>query len=294
MNIGLIDVDSHNFPNLALMKLSAYHKAKGDNVEWWNGLKTYDVVYQSKVFDDTYSQDIEYCINADEIIKGGTGYDLKNVLPDEVEHIYPDYTIYSGGGTTAYGFLTRGCPRHCPFCIVSEKEGNTHTVADIGEFWKDQKYIELLDANILASKDREKHLLSLADTGAYVDFNQGLDVRLMDRDTAALIGNIKLKDIHFAWDNPGDQATIDGLELYAKYSQKKIHGSYATVYVLTNFGSTHEQDLERIYRLREMGYDPYVMIYDKPSAPKITKRLQRWCNNRYIFKSCENFEDYKI
>lgn len=98
MNIGLIDVDSHNFPNLALMKLSAYHKAKGDNVEWWNGLKHYDLVYQSKVFDDTYSQDIEYCINADEIIKGGTGYDLKNVLPDQVEHIYPDYTLYSGGG----------------------------------------------------------------------------------------------------------------------------------------------------------------------------------------------------
>lgn len=167
-------------------------------------------------------------------------------------------------------------------------------MADIGEFWKGQKYIELLDANILASRDREKHLLSLADTGAYVNFNQGLDVRLVDRDTAALIGNIKLKDIHFAWDNPGDQATLEGLELYAKYARKKIHGSYATVYVLTNFGSTHVQDLERIYRLREMGYDPYVMIYDKPNAPKITKRLQRWCNNRYIFKACENFEDYKI
>lgn len=211
-----------------------------------------------------------------------------------MEHIYPDYELYSGDGNRAYGFLTRGCFRNCPFCIVSEKEGNTHTVADIGEFWKGQKYIELLDANILASRDREKHLLSLADTGAYVSFNQGLDVRLMDRDTAALIGNIKLKDIHFAWDNPGDQATIYGLELYAKYSRKKPHGSYATVYVLTNFGSTHEQDLERIYRLRGMGYDPYVMIYDKPNAPKITIRLQRWCNNRYIFKSCENFEDYKI
>lgn len=97
MNIGLIDVDSHNFPNLALMKLSSYHKSKGDQVEWWNGLKHYDRVYQSKVFDNTYSKDFEWVVNADEIIKGGTGYDLKNVLPEDIEHIYPDYTLYSGG-----------------------------------------------------------------------------------------------------------------------------------------------------------------------------------------------------
>ena len=96
MNIGLIDVDSHNFPNLCLMKISAYHKSKGDNVEWWNGLKHYDRVYKSKVFDATYTPDIEYCINADEVISGGTGYDLKNVLPDEIEHQFPDYGLYGG------------------------------------------------------------------------------------------------------------------------------------------------------------------------------------------------------
>lgn len=176
---------------------------------------------------------------------------------------------------------------------MSEKEGTTHTVAELDEFWRGQREIELLDPNILAGRDREKHLQELANTCAYVNFNQGLDVRLMDVDTARLIGKIKLKDIHFAWDNPDDTQTVKGLELYAKHATKKLHGSYATVYVLTNFGSTHEQDLERIYRLRDMGYDPYVMIYDKPRAPKITKRLQRWCNNRYIFKSCEKFEDYK-
>ena len=132
MEIGLIDVDSHNFPNLALMKLSSYHKSKGDNVEWWNGLKHYDRVYQSKVFDSTYTKDNEFCVMADEIVKGGTGYDLKNRLPDEIEHAYPDYSLYNIK-STAYGFLTRGCPRHCPFCIVSEKEGNTHTVADLSE-----------------------------------------------------------------------------------------------------------------------------------------------------------------
>lgn len=190
--------------------------------------------------------------------------------------------------------MTRGCFRKCKFCVVSEKEGKTHTVADLSEFWRGQREIELLDPNILAGPDREKHLIELANTNAYVNFNQGLDVRLMDIDIARLIGAIKLKDIHFAWDHPGDTATIKGLELYSKHARKKIHGAYATVYVLTNFDSTHDQDLERIYRLRSMGYDPYVMIYDKPSAPKITKRLQRWCNNRYIFKSCERFEGYKI
>lgn len=122
MRIGLIDVDSHNFPNLALMKLSAYHKAIGDRVEWWNGFLRYDRVYQSKIFDDTYSPDMEFCINADEIIKGGSGYDLDNRLPDEIEHIMPDYGLYCIKDT-AYGFLTRGCPRKCPFCITSEKDG---------------------------------------------------------------------------------------------------------------------------------------------------------------------------
>lgn len=105
MNIGLIDVDSHNFPNLALMKISAFHKGKGDSVEWWNGLKHYDVVYKSRIFDDTYSQDIDYCINADKIIKGGTGYDLMNKLPHEIEHHYPDYQLYGGVQTRPMDFL---------------------------------------------------------------------------------------------------------------------------------------------------------------------------------------------
>lgn len=97
MNIGLIDVDSHNFPNLALMKISGYHKSKGDCVEWWNGFKHYDMVYKSKIFDETYSHDPDYVINADKIIKGGTGYDLQNKLPEEIEHHFPDYYLYGGG-----------------------------------------------------------------------------------------------------------------------------------------------------------------------------------------------------
>lgn len=123
MRIGLIDVDGHNFPNIALMKISAYEKANGNDVEWWNGLKHYDKVYKAKIFDEIYSEDIDYAIMADEVIKGGTGYDLQNKLPEEIEHQCPDYSLYSNFNDTAYGFLTRGCPRGCKFCVVSEKEG---------------------------------------------------------------------------------------------------------------------------------------------------------------------------
>lgn len=118
MKIGLIDVDSHNFPNLALMKISAWHKSIGDTVEWCLPLDHYDIVYQSKVFDDTYSKDIDWYPNADKNIKGGTGYGIKDTLPDNIEHMYPDYSLYPDlTENTAYGFLTRGCPRGCDFCF---------------------------------------------------------------------------------------------------------------------------------------------------------------------------------
>ena len=155
MTIGLIDVDGHNFPNLALMKLSAWHKAQGDAVEWWWGFGEYDRVYMSKVFDETYSPDIPEPLNAREIIKGGTGYGLDNHLPDEVEHICPDYSLYPElTRETAYGFLTRGCPRGCSFCIVARKEGRAaRKVADLSEWWRGQKNIKLLDPNLLACRE---------------------------------------------------------------------------------------------------------------------------------------------
>lgn len=109
MNIGLVDCDKTNYPNLALMKLSSYHKAKGDNVEWVTGFNYYNKIYISKVFDETYSQYSDGFMFADEIIRGGTGYGLDNKLPDEVEHTKPDTSLY-GIKDTAYGFLTRGCP----------------------------------------------------------------------------------------------------------------------------------------------------------------------------------------
>lgn len=293
MTVGLIDVDGHNFPNLALMKISAWHKAQGDTVEWCIPLFHYDIIYQSKVFDDTYSPDIDWYPNADKIIKGGTGYGLDNKLPDEIEHIYPDYSIYpSLTKNTAYGFLTRGCPRHCDFCIVGDKEGlRSIKVADLSEFWRGQKKIVLLDPNILACRDHHDLLSQLADSGAWVDFTQGLDIRMTTAENIELINRIKVKNIHFAWDNPAH----DLQPFFRKYmtlAKHKPHGNYGTVYCLVNHGSSMEQNLYRIYTLRELGYDPYVMIYDKPNAPREIRLLQRWCNNRKIFRSCPRFEDY--
>lgn len=294
MKIGLIDVDGHHYPNLALMKLSAWHKSQGDTVEWWWGWGQYDRVYMSKVFDETYTPDIPEPVNAAEIIKGGTGYGLDNKLPDEIEHIYPDYSLYPElTKETAYGFLTRGCPRGCPFCIVAEKEGRKSVkVADLSEWWRGQKNIVLMDPNTLACPDHMDLLGQLADSGAWVDINQGADARLLTEDNIAALNRIKLKMIHFAWDMmEQSEAVLKGLELYAKYGV--LDERKRRVYVLTNYNTSMEENLYRVYKLREMQFDPYVMIYDKPNAPKVIKKLQRWCNNKFIWRSCEKFEDYK-
>lgn len=295
MKIGLIDVDSHNFPNLALMKLFAWHKAQGDTVEWWWGFGEYDRVYMSKVFDAAYSPDIPEPMNAREIIKGGTGYGLDNKLPDEVEHIYPDYSLYPKlTRETAYGFLTRGCPRGCNFCIVAGKEGRRSVkAADLSEWWRGQKNIKLLDPNLLACRDHMDLLEQLADSGAWVDFTQGIDCRLLTEANIEAINAVRLKEIHFAWDYMSEsKAVLQGLNMYAKYAARKIHSAYGTVYVLTNFDTTMEENLYRIYTLRDMGYDPYVMVYDKPNAPREIRMLQRWCNNVRIRKTVPDFSRY--
>lgn len=304
--IGLIDVDGHNFPNLPLMKLSAWHKAQGDTVEWYTPFvgTWYDRVYCSKVFSDT--PDVTQYINAHEVVKGGTGYALHGAggetysreddkpLPDEVEHIYPDYSLYNITDT-AYGFLTRGCPRGCSFCIVGKKEGLCSCkVADLSEFWHGQKNIVLNDPNILACREWEDLLGQLAESKALVDFNQGLDARVLTEAKCRALDAVRIKEIHFAWDRYEDKDNVlPKLRMFAEISKAKPHGHIATVYVLTNYGTTIEQDLERIYLLREFGYWAYVMIYDKAHAPRLYTDLQQWCNSRRVFARCPRFEDYK-
>jgi hypothetical protein len=296
LRIGLIDVDGHNFPNLALMKISAHHKKRGDDVEWWWGFGKYDRVYMSKVFDETYSVDMAEPYNAREVIKGGTGYGLNNKLPEEIEHEMPDYSIYYDilpkSRNTAYGFLTRGCPRGCEFCIVAEKEGRKSVrVAPLREWWNGQKNIKLLDPNTLACKEHLEIIKELADSGAWVDFTQGIDARLLTDENIYALNAVKTKMLHFAWDLPEQSdRVLRGLELYSKLG--KMGMRERRVYVLTNFNTTTEQDLYRIYKLKEMEFDPYVMIFDKPKAPRVTRLLQRWVNNKIIFRTCEKFEDF--
>jgi len=304
--IGLYDVDSHNFPNLALMKLSAWHKQQGDDVEMWFPLKHYDKVYVSKVFGNEYSQISPYPINADEIVFGGTGFaitvengkevyhkDRDKNLPDEIEHIYPDYSLYPElTKDTAYGFLTRGCCNNCEFCIVCQKEGKcSRKVADLSEFWRGQKNIKLLDANTLACKDRKDLLRQLIDSRAKVDFTQGLDARFITEEIAVMLKQVRKAAVHFAFDfMKNERAIIKGLKTYKEICEPDSRK--AIVYMLTNFDTTHEEDMYRVKMIQECGFIPYVMIYRKPTAPPITKHLQRWCNNRLLYQSCD-FENYK-
>lgn len=307
MRIGLIDVDGHNFPNLPLMKISAYHKAKGDSVEWYEPMFSghMDKVYMSKVF--SFTPDYQYYIDADEIIKGGSGYCISLVegkevfdkskdidLPYEIEHIYPDYSIY-GIEDTAYGFLTRGCPRGCDFCHVKDKEGKcSYKVADLLEFWNGQKNIVLCDPNILACAEWKDLLQQLIDSKAWVDINQGLDIRLMTEEKAEMIKQLKIKELHFAWDRYEDKDII--VPKFKMFKQiTNIDIRKLIVFVLCNFNTTIEQDLERIYTLRDMGYWAYVMLYDKEHIPKGSdlRKMARWVNNRFIFAQCKTFEKYK-
>jgi len=327
MKIGLIDVDNREnlakcFPNICLMKISAWHKSRGDSVEWYQPMISghMDRVYMSKVF--TFSPNYEYFIDADEIIRGGSGYAIKLIdgrevyekdrdLPKEIEHIMPDYSLYFNDEVdfkdgkltrlgekhrnTAYGFTSRGCPRGCEFCHVKAKEGLCSIkVADLEEFWNGQKFIELCDPNTLACTEWRDILQQLIDSKARVNFNQGLDIRMMTEEKATMINDIKISKIHFAWDRWEDKDLITPkFEFFRKISN--IHPHNLQVYVLCNYNTTHAQDIARVEWLRSHGYAPYVMIYNKSNLPQghITRKLQRYVNNRYVFWKVDKFDEYK-
>lgn len=309
MKIGLIDVDGHNYPNLALMKISAYHKTKGDTVDWYNPLFSghVDRVYMSKVF--SFSPDYPYFIDSDEVIKGGTGYAIKleddreiyikkkdSTLPAEIEHIMPDYSLYNIKDT-AYGFLSRGCPRGCHFCHVKQKEGCiSEKVADLQEFWNGQKFIEILDPNTLACRDWKDLLQQLIDSEAKVNFNQGLDIRMMTEEKAEMLSHIKIDRIHFAWDRFEDKDIIEPKFKFFR-DRCSIRAKDLQVYVLCGDieRRIRDEDLYRIDWLKANGYAPYIMLYDKQHIPKGNEliQLQRFVNNRRVFWSCETYKEYE-
>ena len=286
------------------MKISAYHKQIGDQVEMLNHLNHYDKVYASKTFSFTPDLEDLCMVYADEIQRGGTGYciSLENgrevfdkskdkPLQKEIETIYPDYGLYPQYDF-AVGFLTRGCPRGCGFCVVGKKEGLcSHQVAELKDFWGGQKLIEIMDPNLLACRDHERLIESLIESKAKINFNQGLDIRLITKDNIALLNQVRTKEIHFAWDHPKQDLT-KYFQFYAERGAIKDHRR-RIVYVLINYDSTEEEDLFRIYTLRDLGFDPYVMIYDKEHSSKEKRNLARWVNNRTIFGSCKSFDEYK-
>lgn len=312
MDIGLIDIEKYHepnkkFPNIPLMKISAYHKNIGDNVEWLEPNKHYDKVYVSKVF--SFSEDYpDLLINADKIVYGGSGYAISLVndkevydkskdkpLDQEIEKQYPDYALY-GITDTAYGFITRGCPRGCFFCHIKEMQGaNTYKVANLNDFWNGQKNIVLLDPNITAFCGWKEVFKELINSKAYIDFSQGLDVRCMTKEKTEMLMKMKIKRVHFAWDRYEDgkwvKPKLKEFKDISNWGRSKV-----SVYVLTNFDTTIHQDLERIMYIRSLGFHPYVMRYDKKNIPKghIINSLARWCNMPAVFWKYKTFEEYLL
>jgi len=287
MQIGLIDIDS-KIPNIALMKLSAHHKSQGDDVEWWKGVlfhKKYDKVYASKVFDFT---EMPYDI-PDDIEIGGTGYDLKKELPDEIEYRCPDYSLYPECDYSI-GFYTRGCIRKCKFCKVPEKEGDIQFHQRMDGFENiNGKYWVFLDNNVFAYKNVESFLQEIIYRQIKIDFNQGTDIRLVTTRIAELIAKIKWNTFYrFSFDWIGMSDIIkEKVQLISSFGLKPYK---MFCYVLIGYNTTESEDMDRVELLRNLGVNPFVMPYNK--ANNYQKKFARWVNHKAIFKSVK-WENYK-
>lgn len=292
MKIGLIDVDGHSgFPNFALMRISAWHKQNGDSVEWYQPMFSghLDRVYMSKVF--TFTPDYEYVVDADEIVRGGTGYKLYNNLPDEMEHITPDYSIYPDCDY-AIGFLTRGCIRKCPWCVVPKKEGK---ICDY-DTWQhikrpDSKKIVFMDNNVLASEYGVSQIEEMSHEDVRIDFNQAVDARLITKENAKYLAECKwIKYLRVSCDTTAMLPVIrQALDYLGEYGLKP---SKVFSYVLIE---DVEDAHHRIVELDKMGVIPFAQPYrdfDTNYVNPEHKRLARWCNMKATFKSC-TWEDYR-
>lgn len=288
MVIGLHDSDNTGFPNYSLMKISAYHKALGDKVEWFFPLAKYDKVYSSKVF--TFTPEDPYL--PPETIKGGTGYGIYYELPEEIDAMFPDYSIYPKCNY-AIGFLTRGCIRKCSWCIVPRKEGTIRpyrTWRDIKRL--DSRDIVFMDNNVLACDYGIEQMRDMVGKNVRVDFNQGLDARLITPDVAEILGGLKwIKYIRTACDTDNMlDVVLEKAELLARYGVKPWR---LFVYVLIQDIPSAER---RVIALRDAGMNPFAQPYrdfennKEPTAE--AKAFARWVDNKAIFKTVKTFAEY--
>ena len=319
MKIGLIDVDGHAkkkkwgvtiYPNLALCKIARYHKQQGDTVEWAFPFEHYDVVYMSKIFN--FSPNDITCYNADRIVRGGTGYDITSQLPNEIDRLQPDYSIYPNiPRDTAYGFLTRGCPNHCPWCVVPRKEGRIRPYMDCDEIAiEGRTKLVLMDNNILAAGDYAvQQLEKIIKHDYHVDFNQALDARLVTDQYAKLLANIKWKDrrIRFGCDTHGQIADCE--RAINMINSNGYRGEYF-LYTMIGGKSDFKESYERIHYWWERNQQcreahlpniyPYAQPYRDPKNPKHIipqwqKDMAAWVNKHQIFQITDffNFEPRK-
>ncbi len=283
--IGLVDVDGHNgFPNLALMRISAWHKALGDTVEWWDGMLSYDRIYMSKVF--TFSPDNNTVMQSDEIIRGGTGYRDYGSLPEEIEAMPPDYSIYPRY-PYAVGFLTRGCIRSCPWCIVPQKEGGIRLAATWREIRRpDSRTIIFLDNKVLAHEHGLQQIEEMGHADVKVDFNQGLDARLITPEVAGLLAKLHwVKYVRLSCDTSEMLPVIAQAVAYLREAGIGTHRLWSYMLV---------QDVEEAYHralvLKALGIQPFAQPYRdydgrcEPTAEQ--KRFARWVNRKEIFYTC--------
>lgn len=295
MNVGIIAVDS-NFPNLALMKISAWHKGQGDHVEWYNPFDQYDIVYMSKIF--SFTPDFgQWITNAKHIRKGGTGYALYSVLPKEIEYVIPDYSLYpSIDLKTAYGFLTRGCPNKCKWCVVPRKEGNIRPYMDVDDVAVDGRTnLILMDNNVLACDYGLEQIQKIIDRGYRVDFNQALDARLVTDDIAKLLAKVRWIDvIRFGCDTPKQiKECEEAMSMIDSY--RKNPASYL---MYTMIGIDFDEALSRLshwktFKRVRIVAQPFRDV-DNPHQiiPQWQKDMARWAMRREIYSTCE-FKDYE-
>ncbi|MDE6797115.1 MAG: radical SAM protein [Ruminococcus sp.] len=294
MKIGLHDSEAETlkrktFPNYALMKISAWHKSQGDTVEWWYPLGNFDKVYSSKIFD--FTPENPYL--PPETIRGGTGYDIKSVLPDEIENMFPDYSIYPDCDY-AIGYITRGCPNKCRWCVVPEKEGGIKPYRTWqGLVRPDSRKLVLMDNNILACEYGIKQLESLIDSGYAIDLNQGMDARLVTDETAEILSRLKwIKYIRFSCDTIGQiQAVENAVRMLCKHGVKPYR---VFIYLLVT--SDIHNATERVERLKKFrGITIYAQAERNDRLGIVPNRLQLEFTQRYIYSGkyrTETWEEY--